>query len=204
MNNFNAIAPIYDQLKSLVFWGRLDDAKRAHLHQIKAGSRVLVLGGGSGQILSYLDDLEMSLAVDFVELSEKMMLIAKGRSFSNIHVNYVLEDVLTLDIEASYDVVIANFIFDLFEIDNLRFLLKKVSNCLSPNGVLLVADFQINKRWHAWFSQLMHGFFHLVASLESRQLKEINSELKMAGFHRTSSSDFYKGFIFSSVFSFNI
>lgn len=200
MNDFNAIAPIYDLLKHLVFWGRLEQAKRAFLDRISHHSRVLIIGGGSGQVLKYLDELGIDLLVDYIEQSKGMIRQARARELKNLKVNWFQQSALDFDTNQTYDIVIANFVFDLFEEESLNRLLILVRNWIKSDGQLLVADFQIKKAWHLWLSRLMHYFFRAVAGLESSGLQDLDAKIRRYGFEREESKAFYGRFVFSSIY----
>ena len=46
MPDYDRIASIYDPLAKLVFGNSLERAKKTHLEYLKAGTKVLVVGGG--------------------------------------------------------------------------------------------------------------------------------------------------------------
>ena len=120
MNDFNFVAPFYKSLSRLVFGDTLVQAQRYFLNQIPIGSKILILGGGDGALLSYLD---ITYKVDFVEMSSKMIALAENQDYL-CEVNFVLGDESILT--ESYDVIITPFVLDCFKEDKLQEVLQKL------------------------------------------------------------------------------
>ena len=104
MNNFNLIAPIYDALVRLIFKDSLILAQKAFLDEINASDNVLILGGGSGEILEFLPKCKK---VTFLDKSKKMLSKAEKRTARKV--SFVMADFLTEDIDGTFDVVICPF-----------------------------------------------------------------------------------------------
>src|SRR5688572_26928794 len=73
LNGFNRIARYYDVLKRLVFGNAIRNSEIAFLECLTPGGNVLILGGGSGEILGPLFQVNPGCRVWFVEASSRMI-----------------------------------------------------------------------------------------------------------------------------------
>ena len=166
MNDFDLIAPIYKLLSRIVFGEALIKAQCHFLKLLPSNSSVLILGGGDGRLLSQLDK---SMRVDFVELSEKMMKLARQQSY-NCEVNFIQGDENSLN--GNYDIVITPFVLDCFEELHLKQVIAKLDKALKVNGLWVCTDFNAND--NRVFSKLLISFmiffFRVMSNLESNKL----------------------------------
>ena len=77
MNNFDSVAGYYDKLSILVFGTAMRRAQTAHLHDIPLGRNVLILGGGTGWLLSELSAVNPTCKVWYIDASSKMISLSK-------------------------------------------------------------------------------------------------------------------------------
>lgn len=197
-NNFNIVAPFYDSLAKLVFGYQLELAQRSFLDDIKAGSKVLIVGGGTGKIIEWLPS-DSNLQVDYVELSDAMISRAEQRNLKDNHVSFCAQDIL--ETSGSYDVIITNFFLDCFDGDKLDAIIAHVNSSLKVGGQWLVTDFapptNARQRILLW---AMHTFFQLVTRLESKGLQDIKGRLVAFGLKLSMEAFFSKQMIFSALF----
>ncbi|MEO1255896.1 MAG: hypothetical protein AAFY41_13590, partial [Bacteroidota bacterium] len=76
VNNFNSVAPFYDFLSKLVFDSSLLRAQKIYLDRIRSTDKVLILGGGTGEILKFVPKCE---SLYFLDKSSKMIEIAERK-----------------------------------------------------------------------------------------------------------------------------
>ena len=76
--SFDRIAPIYDKLSYLIFWGNIQRAQRFFLTSIPPQAPVLVIGGGSGDILIELLNYSTLRHITYVEASTAMLNRSKA------------------------------------------------------------------------------------------------------------------------------
>jgi len=187
MVNYNRIAWIYDFLANIVLGKKLEEANRAFLNRIPPRAKVLVVGGGTGKIIEYLDDLDSDINVDYVELSSKMTLLSKRRQRKTIDLNFYNISIIDLE-ESEYDVIIANFFFDQFEVEKSREILTHLKEKLKMNGFLILNDFIYSaKMIDKIIMFLMIYFFRLSAQIEIKRLPEYPQVLPVVGFSNTAS-----------------
>ena len=87
MNDFDGIASIYNGLKRLMFGNILDRIVADSMKSIPASSSVLIIGGGTGEILNYLPE---NCKVDYIEKSGKM--IRKAKTQKRVGINFIHRD----------------------------------------------------------------------------------------------------------------
>jgi ubiquinone/menaquinone biosynthesis C-methylase UbiE len=189
--NFNGIAPLYDALVFLVFGRRLAQAQAVFL-QPKArlsfpkGGAVLVVGGGTGQILQPLLENCQPDRVVYLEKSARMLIRASRRMAEMGLIGTVefrLGNETRLRSDEQFDVIITPFLLDLFtEAKLTEALLPTLKNALADGGYWLITDFVRTGVW--WQEALlwtMIRFFRLTAGIETRQLVDWQRVLKEAG-----------------------
>lgn len=187
------MAPVYDSLAGLMFGKTLYEASVHFLAEIPAGSSVLVLGGGTGKILSKLNKYE----VVFVEKSFKMLKKAQQRKETK-HVVFVHADFLEWQSHQQFDAVICPFFLDVFSEDNLNLILGKIRLLLTSKGQLMITDFYLSGlRSHRILLKIMHVFFRIFSSLESKKLKPIRKHVLQSGYQISEEKTWREGFIFS-------
>ncbi len=197
-NDFNLVAPVYDTLSKLVFGKKLDQAQKTFIPIIKPNSRVLIVGGGTGNILKWLPT-NFNLAVDYVELSEKMLDKAKMQASNGNTIEFYASDVL--EVKGVYDVVIANFFLDCFSHERLPEVIQKLKGRLDKGGRLIVTDFYPSENgYQRLLLKIMHSFFRLTSRLEASALSDIHGTIKQSGFE-TAQLKFLNGAsLFSAVY----
>ena len=196
-NNFDSVSYIYDYLAKWIFKERkLKEVQTAFLGCIHLSARVLIVGGGTGEILEWLPKGK-HLFVDYVELSAGMLGRAKLRNARETH--FIQGD--ALEHSGLYDFIIAHFFLDCFDEDELPKMLKHLSNQLKVGGKLLVSDFCHNgKRKDEFLNKLMHLFFRLFANLSSKKLQNIRAVIRASGLVETHYQTFDRGQLFSGVY----
>lgn len=204
MNNYNRIAWFYDALARVVFGGSILQSQKDFLHVLKPDDRILIVGGGSGQVLAAMSDLKIPLKVDFVEPSAQMIEKAKRRmsAGSQVEINYYQEKFQNFETKSTYDCICCFYFLDLFNESNLSHHLSHISKLMKWNGILLVSDFQIlpNQKLHLLLSRLMHLFFKMTTNLESNRLENIRSIVAQHDFDCQLHTEYFGQFIFSAAY----
>ena len=89
-NNYDRIARYYDTLSRLVFFRSQIKAQTDQLQVIPPGSRILIVGGGTGWILEEIAKVQASgLSITYVEISEEMLRLSKERGVKDIEVIFI-------------------------------------------------------------------------------------------------------------------
>lgn len=195
LNDFDFVAPFYERLASLVFGKALIHAQITHLSEIKEDDNVLILGGGTGEILDHIPICEN---IDYVEKSHLMIRRAKSR-LVNRPVNFIQEDFLIFHSERKYDVIICPFFLDCFEESNLKQAIGKCKHHLKSGGKLIIIDFESGQT-NSFLLRLMHLFFRLGAQLESRKLKNIHNHVLSIDFKLLEEKFSHRNQLFSRLY----
>lgn len=198
-NSFDRVTWIYDGLANLVFFGAIKRAQLTFLSTIKSGSKVLIIGGGTGWILEALDKIGIAAHVDYLEASSKMLEKSKSRPpFENLQVRFILGTQDSIEKNIQYDVVITHFFLDVFTSQNLPLVMNKLDQHLKPNGFWLMTDFMNNNRW--WQSaliRLMYLFFRITANLEGSRLMNFDNQFSRLTYSLARKKDYFHGMISS-------
>lgn len=200
-NGFDKIANVYDALARLVFGKAIRQAQNYFLNDIPSQSKVLILGGGSGWLLSQMLKSNPQCEIWYIEASEKMLELSKVKAnqFNRVYFIHGTEDSIPRTIQ--FDVVITNFYLDLFTETSLDRVIDKIQNVMRPQAIWLVSDFlNNNKWWQSFLLRIMYHFFRTLCGIEAASLPDWNRMLLEKRLRRMKSQLFYSGFIESVVY----
>ncbi len=179
-NDFDLVAPIYDGLASLVFFGQLKRAQLSLLPRLQGVKNVLVIGGGTGWFLLELLRAVRPARVLYLEKSSKMLSYSRDLirreapdQLANVDFRLGTEDSLE-DGDGAFDLIVTNFFLDLFSTENSAAVAKSLSMRFARDGKWLFTDFQLPARGllrlyaHVLF-KVMFTFFNIFSRMESRR-----------------------------------
>jgi tRNA (cmo5U34)-methyltransferase len=200
---FDRIAFAYDFLAKLVFGDSISTAQKHFLDKILNGSKILILGGGSGWLLLDLFQLRPNSEVWYIDASEKMMMRAKKKCGPNERVHFIHGTEDDVPDEVSFDVVITNFYLDLFANQSLEVLVNKVGSSMAGEGIWIVTDFVDGDRWwQKLMLQIMYWFFRGVADIEPEKLPEWEAAVERYVSKKVGDKFFCQGFIKTACYQF--
>ena len=203
-NDFNKVANVYDGLVKLVFGNKLAIAQKTWLPEIQEGSRVLVMGGGTGKILEWLFETHNELNVVYVEAAEKMLEQTQKRQFPKAQVELILGTESNIP-SGSYDYIITNFFLDVFKPQKLERICQQLHSILKEGGHLICTDFrETGKFRHQLIIALMHWFFRAVSGLESSKLQDLQAQLVNTGYRLQDEKRYSGGLVFSGLYQKSI
>lgn len=197
---FDRLAPFYNTVSGIVFGKTLQQSQEYFLNILKPDDRVLVLGGGSGDFLHMLLKLQPAIPVDYIDLSPKMIELARKKTFNPANVNFIVGTEQDIP-NTSYSVVITNFYLDLFSDKKLKSIIEKIKGHLHPHARWLATDFVSEKWWHKIMLWVMYRFFNVTTGIEARQLPDWQQHLARTIGGNPIQRKFYQGFITTAVFS---
>jgi tRNA (cmo5U34)-methyltransferase len=201
MNNFDSVAGFYDRLSTLVFGKAMRRAQTAHLHDIPRGSNVLILGGGTGWLLSELAAVNPTCKIWYIDASSKMISLSKKRMRNSTQkIVFIHGTEESIPVGITFDTVITHFYLDLFPQDACIRVIHKIRSTIRTNGQWLVSDFIHTTWWHGVMLRMMYGFFKLMCGIEGSSLPPWKNLLEENGFKELKASEFFGGFIKSAVF----
>ncbi|MEZ2337573.1 class I SAM-dependent methyltransferase [Mucilaginibacter sp. RCC_168] len=200
--NFNNSALFYDRLSRLIYGRALINAQLYLLHFIEPGSRVLIVGGGTGWILEELAKIHSSgLHITYVEVAAAMMDLSRKRDTGSNEVHYIQSAIEQVNLTPDFDVVITPFLFDNFTEQTLHTVFTHIHTLLKTRGLWLNADFQLTGRWWQQFLlKSMFIFFRLVCGIEASRLPEIKMHFITNNYAMVDEKTFFTDFIVASAY----
>lgn len=197
---FDRLAPVYTRLSGIVFGKTLERSQNHFLNSIKTNDRILILGGGSGELLKSLLKQQPNVTIDYIDISEKMIQLARQKTQSPSNVNFIIGTEQNIP-NREYTVVITNFYLDLFSDATLNTVIEKIKIKLQPDASWLVTDFVNKKWWHHMMLGGMYLFFRITTHIEATRLPHWTRHLMNHGATEIDSKRFYGGFIESKVYT---
>jgi ubiquinone/menaquinone biosynthesis C-methylase UbiE len=201
VNDFNRIASVYDALASLVFGKKLIKSQHHFLHVIPDDATVLIVGGGSGELLQTLLQQKPQCQIVYVDASERMVELARQRVRNAARVAFLCG---TENVEMpvpAFTVVITNFYLDLFTQQSLAGIIRRLRSLLVPGGLWFVTDFvKPTKLYQKLLLKGMYLFFRMVSNIEASRISDWQEMLGTAGLSCQGEKTFYHGMIKSIVF----
>lgn len=165
MTGFDLLAPYYDRLVKIIFGDRLHDATAEHLDFLKPDDKVLILGGGTGRILTSLPPLQKPVL--YIDTSAQMISQAKKRK-TQCEVVFSAEEKY---FHERIDAIILPFFLDMFDISTGKAYLNTIQKNLADSGKILFTDFATPQRqYHKLLLWLMYRFFRVLCGIEAKAL----------------------------------
>jgi tRNA (cmo5U34)-methyltransferase len=199
LNAFDPIASVYDALADTFFLGRIFQAQTRYLDQIKPGSTVLILGGGTGRILVPLLRQQPEVKVWYVEASAAMLKKSRDRLTGQREVIFIHGTEADLP-DQCFDVIILPFFLDMFEEPDLSGLCKKLLRTSKKGAVWLVSDFVDSRPWHRLVLFVMYRFFNLLCKIKPRRLPPWKRVLRGSVGNNAEETSYFCGFISATIF----
>lgn len=206
-NRYDRLAPYYDFLARIIFGKSLLQAKSHCLDFLPQGAKILLIGGGTGQILPAILEGDRQAHVVYLEKSSKMMAFARRRLEQSMirRVSFIEGDESKLPAVEKFDVVITNFFLDQFMEDRLEVLINLLFDRLNTTGLWLFTDFQLQKgQAHYWWQNLlvkiMFAFFKITTNLETNRLPEFDHFFQDQNLQLVEEKYFFKKLIVSRAY----
>jgi len=200
--NYNNTTWFYERLSKLVFGQAQVNAQNHFLHHIKPASSILIIGGGTGEILDSLTHLHPSgLHITYVEVSANMIAISRKRNTGQNKVIFIANSIEHVTLTQEFDVVITAFVFDNFSEDELHNIFPLIHQHVKTGGIWLNTDFQLTGPvWQKLMLKSMYAFFKLLKAVEVTQLPDINRIFGLYGYEIVGEQTFYRNFMVSKVY----
>jgi tRNA (cmo5U34)-methyltransferase len=207
--DFSRVASVYDALAALVF-GRAQ--RRAQQAALAAGlplagatPHILVLGGGSGWVLTELLRHCPDARVLYLETSGTMLALAQARlrrmaPGAAAQVEFRQGSEQALGPTEQFDVIVTFFVLDCFTLTEFPAALARLQAACRPRGLWLAVDFRPPSMW--WQRVLlrtMYLFFGLAVGLRARQLPPWPTALAALGLQNRYQKHYYGNFILCQV-----
>lgn len=199
---FDRLAAIYDPLARIVYGRSIVDSQTCFLDCVLPGSRVLILGGGTGWLLRELYKQHPDCEVWYIESSARMLqrAIKKGNESGRIHFIHGCETDIP---DVAFDAVITHFVLDLYTEQDLDRLIRQIMSVSKPSVRWLVADFVNDGRW--WqqvMLNLMYKFFQMTCRIRVNVLPNWREAFLRSGLTLVADEKYCNGFIASKLYSY--
>jgi tRNA (cmo5U34)-methyltransferase len=207
LTGFDRVASFYDALSRLVFGPALRQAQQAALAGLPDGSpHVLILGGGTGWVLTEILRLRPAATVLYLEASPRMLAKARTRllrdypaALNQIEFRHGTQYALTPT--EHFDVVVTFFVLDCIALPELPAALARLRAAQRPEAPWLLADFRRARRgWRRLLLATMYFFFRLTTGLKAREFPDLRAALGRLGLRQRQRSFFFRGAVEAVVY----
>src|SRR5258707_4902020 len=201
-NDFNKIAFLYDRIARLVYSKRIIDSQKYFLNKIPMDSNILILGGGTGWILTEIFKIKNEVNICYIEASERMIAMAKEKFENDNRVQFIHGTENDIPSRKYFDVVVTNFYLDLFPDDSLKIALETIKKSTTEKTQWIITDFVNNEWWQSMMLKLMYFFFRVTCIIAAQKLPDCRKGLQNVGGNEIDSKNYYGNFIQTSLFQF--
>jgi SAM-dependent methyltransferase len=193
--NCDPIARWYRWLEYLAFGRALERRREAFLGAVGDARRVLVLGDGDGRALAALLRVNRIATVDSIDLSARMLELARARAGSE-RVTYHRADALLVPLaNAEYDLIVTHFFLDCFAESDLQRLVDRIGRAACPEARWLVSEF----RRPGLLVEILYFFFRIATGLRTRELVDHHPFLEHQGFRLARAEPAWRGWLASEL-----
>jgi ubiquinone/menaquinone biosynthesis C-methylase UbiE len=193
--NCDRIARCYRWLEYAGFGRALEHRREAFLSEVANARRVLVLGDGDGRALAALLKAAPQAQIDYVDLSARMLKLARGRA-GDLRVTYRRDDARTTPLPAAeYDLIVTHFFLDCFDAADQAHLLDRITGAAKPQARWLVSEF----RHPGLVVRALYLFFRATTGLKTQRLVDHHPLFEQSGFRLTRSESAWRGLLASEL-----
>jgi SAM-dependent methyltransferase len=187
--NCDAIARWYRWLEYLAFGRALAGRRREYLREVADARSVLILGDGDGRFTAEFVDGNREAIIDSVDLSPRMLALAKRRTPDVTRLHFWRGDAMTIELPRKYDLIVSHFFLDCFVEGDLEWLVARLSNAACPEARWLVSEFCLPDRGIRRLAaggliRTMYWFFRFAAGLKASRLPDYSTIFALHGFRR--------------------
>ena len=200
--SYDTIAFVYDRIARLVFGNTLLRAQQYLVTAIVPGSRILIVGGGTGWILEEISKIHPSgLSITYIDASARMVAIAQKRHAGANKVRFIPLPIEQVVIEGTYDIAFTPFFFDNFTEGNMQKIFASIDDSLRVNGLWLYCDFcNTDKYWQKKILSIMYFFFRASCGIEADRLPYVAASFIKHDYLVKGKTQFMNGFVESIIY----
>ncbi|AKB79155.1 Methyltransferase [Methanosarcina horonobensis HB-1 = JCM 15518] len=139
---FDAVSKKYDEQRKK-FIPCFDDFYGTAVSVASVGTespRILDMGAGTGLLSAFLMKRYPGASLTLIDISEKMLDVAKDRFRGNSNVKYIIADYSKYDFTEKYDMIVSALSIHHLEDEEKNKLYKKSYSILKENGIFINAD----------------------------------------------------------------
>jgi len=200
--NYDNTTWFYERLSKLVFGQAQIKAQEYFLNQIQPDANILIIGGGTGQILESLTRLHPSgLQITYVEVSAKMMALSRKRYTGENKVNYITAAIGEAIFTGSFDIIITAFLFDNFSQKSLEHTFPLIDAQVKHGAIWLNTDFRLTgPLWQKLMLKSMYLFFKFFNAVDVQKPPNIEPVFRQYSYQLKQEKSFYRNFIISQLY----
>jgi ubiquinone/menaquinone biosynthesis C-methylase UbiE len=203
--NCDRIARWYRWLEYAAFGGELERRRSRFLPEVADFRRALVLGDGDGRFLAKLTEQRRDAAIDYLDLSQRMLALARKRAASGGQVTFHHADALAAPLlQSEYDLIVTHFFLDCFDPPAASALISRVAAAAQPKACWLVSEFHQPPSgwpsiWASLWLRLLYLFFRVTTGLRTRRLVDHHPLLGREGFRLARRESAWFGLLASEL-----
>jgi hypothetical protein len=205
MKSFDVLAKPYQWLERACFGDTLHAARTAHLSELGAPRRALLLGEGDGRFAQALRKSHPLCELTIVDGSAAMLAQCAQRLSGQRSVTWFNGDVRHFEPQGRYDVITSLFFLDCFKERDQLALLSRLIPHLAPSGHWLHADFALDAdgpiatlRNRACLWALYRGF-RALTDIEATRLSDPHAAFESCGLRVQQERKFRNGLVYSAL-----
>jgi ubiquinone/menaquinone biosynthesis C-methylase UbiE len=190
--DYGRVAKFYQIISRAVFGSALIDAQIMALSELAFPCKLLLVGGGDGEILKHMSAFEGE--IDYVEISSEMVKEAKAKT--DLPINWFIQDIFTYSAVKKFDVLLLPFVLDNFTTLQCDILLHHLTPMVKNEGTLIVVDFTEKPvLWQKCLISVMYTFFRWVSNVKVNEIPSIEETMRAHNWHKTLENKSFRGFI---------
>lgn len=194
--NYNFLAPFYKFFSRLVFGKALEDATVAMISDMGEKDKILIIGGGNGEILPRVFEVKPKLSIHYCELSKRFIGLAKKKNpYPDEQILFWHKDAF-LQENFDYDFVLLPFFLDQFDDQVNTDFLKRIRSNSKPHTQILFADMN-GEKIPKWLLSSMFVFFKVFTRLKQNTLPDFERIFNEGGWEKKAEMLFSKGKVLS-------
>jgi len=205
-NGYDNVSFFYDRLSRLVFGNKLHTAQCHFLAAIMPADHILIVGGGSGQLLNDITKLHpRDLNITYIDASQGMIALAKQRDTGDNKVSFITGQVQHITLSSDYDIIITAFLFDNFAEETAAAIFRHLDSALHTNGRWLYTDFaNSHHSTYRLVLKIMYLFFRKLCGIQASQLPDMNKVFSQCGYTQLREQKFMSDFVITREYAKNV
>ncbi|MGB2623749.1 MAG: class I SAM-dependent methyltransferase [Candidatus Acidiferrum sp.] len=208
--NCDGIAPYYESLEHLSFGKALEKRRSAFLAEASDSRRALLCGGGDGRFLARLLCENTLVDVDFIDLSPKMIELARrrvagmGATFER-RVRFHTRDIRKCKLQTGiYDLIVTHFFLDCFQEQELTDVVDCLAGCGTADGKWILSEFReadgiAGRALTRALIRSLYLAFRVCTGLRVRRLPDYAAALSARGYRLRCEQVTFGGLLGSSL-----
>ncbi len=156
----------YEFTGSLYSLGQIPKCKVAMLDHLNPGDKLLIAGVGHGTeaIAAARKGINVT-AVDISETMLKYMQKKIDKANLNTPIRIINNDILQVNYEPEFDMVIANYFLNVFPREKMLKILTHLTTFVKPGGSMVIGDFKLPYDGGLFYKAFQNIYWYLAATI---------------------------------------